>query len=167
MVDVRIEQKSLEYAMRRSPRNLYREFRKAWRKHHQKFVNKMKRERLSGRPGLKRQTGTLARGLVVKTEGSTVGDLAVNSVFTGAHGFFAHVHETGMTIRAKKGPYLSFPIRSGGASRSTKFVGWANVPSVRIPARLGFKKTWDRMMPELVRETNRAIGKALKPEVTA
>jgi hypothetical protein len=156
MVDVKIEDRALQRALRKAPESLFREFRKAWRKHHQKFVNKMKRERLSGRPGLKAQTGTLRRGLIVKDEGTDVEGLVVASVFTGAHAFFAHVHETGMTIRAKNAPFLTFK----GAD------GWASVPSVRIPPRLGFKTTWDRMFPGLVEETNKAIHRALAPQET-
>lgn len=164
MVDARIDQKAFQKAMRKAPENLFTELRLAWRKHHQRFVNRMKRRRMSGRPGLKAQTGTLRRGLVVRTRGTTVNSLEVQSVFSGAHGFFAHVHETGMTIHAKNAKALSFPIRAGGASRSTNITEWVTVQSVTIPPRLGFSRMWTRMEPSLVGDTNKAIGKALAPE---
>jgi len=162
MVDVRIDSKGFQQAMKYAPQNLFREIRKAWKAHHRDFVRRMKRRRMSGRPGLKAQTGTLRRGLVVKSEGQTLNSLEVASVFTGAHAFFAHVHETGMTIRAKNGPYLSFPIRSKGASRSTKITGWAQVAEVTIPPRLGFSRMFNRMLPTLVGRTMGAVGIALK-----
>ena len=164
MVDAKIEQRSFQAAMKHAPENLYREIRSAWKAHHRKFSGVMKRERMSGRPGLKAPTGTLRRGLVVKDEGNSLNTLEVSTMFTGAHAFFAHVHETGMVISAKGGGYLTFPIRSGGAARSTKITGWARVKSVTIPARLGFKKTFDRMTPALVKATNTAVHKALVGE---
>ena len=162
MVDVRIDSKGFQQAMKYAPQNLFREIRKAWKAHHRRFTRKMERERMSGRPGLKTPTGKLKAGLIVKEEGHTLNSLQVVSVFTGIHAFFAHVHETGMTIRAKGGGYLTFPIRAKTAARSTKITGWVRVKEVTIPPRLGFVKMFKRMIPELVGETQEAVGRALK-----
>ena len=162
MVEVTVNDDGFGDAMRKAPKALFSSLKSTWFKHHTRFVTRMKTERLSGRPGLKTQTGTLKRGLIVKTEGTTLNTLEVRSVFTGPHAKFAHVHEHGMTIHAKNGKYLVFPIRAGGASRSTKIAGWAMVESVTIPARLGFEETWKRMLPMLFRRTNIAVGRALK-----
>lgn len=159
--------------MRDAPREMFTRLRAGFFRHHTHFVAEMKRKRLSGRPGLRAATGTLRRGLVVQRQGSTLTDLEVRSVFTGAHAFFAHVHETGMTIRPKNADALVFPIRKGAApssvavtkahiSRSSQIASWVRTDHVVIPPRLEFKTTWDRMRKALAKEVNAAAGEALR-----
>ena len=142
MVDARINQKAFQKAMKKAPENLFKELRKAWMKHHRDFIRRMKNRRLSGRPGLKAPTGTLRRGLIEKAEGTTANSLIVASVFAGAHGFFAHVHE---------GKTVTYTTKKGKSVTAT------------YPPRLGFQRTFDRLIPNLVKTTNDAIHEALKP----
>ena len=168
-----IDQTGFKKAMRKAPQAMFRSLQQALFRHHTRFNAKMKRERLSGRPGLRAATGTLRRGLIVRREGSTLDSLAVTSAFSGAHSFFAHVHETGMTIKPKRGPFLIFPIRKGAApsegmvgagniSRSSQIVRFVRARSVTIPPRLEFRKTFDSMRSELAKEVNLATHEALK-----
>jgi hypothetical protein len=161
LVDVTIEQKRLQKALSAAPDALYIQLRRAWKEHHDRFVHRMKTQRLSGRPGLNAPTGTLRRGLMVIVSGHDAQSLEVKSAFTGPHAKFAHVHEEGMTITPKAGKYLWFPIRAGTAARSTNIDKWVRVTSVTIPARLGFMDTWKRMLNALYARTNKAVGMAL------
>ena len=138
MVEVTFDQKRFQTAMRKYPREMEAEMLVVLKRHHQRFRNKVQRTRMSGRPGLKAPTGTMRRGLQSGTakvigRGDT---LAVRTMFAGPHGFFAHVHEEGMTIRTKHA-------------------------TIKIPARLGARKVWDSMVGELYEAANKAAGKAL------
>ena len=76
-------------------------------------------QHLSGRPGLKRKTGTLARSIRWQIE-------SANEVSIGSNVAYAAIHEWGGTITAKNGPFLRF---------MTDDHHWHMVHSVTIPAR--------------------------------
>lgn len=87
------------------------------------FVRTYQRRRLKGGPTSDRvgkRTGALGRSFGSQTEGQQIDDLAAhigfgppaNPFFGGAERY-ARVHETGMTIRPKRGKFLAIPIEEG------------------------------------------------------
>jgi hypothetical protein len=112
-----------------------------------------------GRPiGLRRVTGALARSLAGEVEAKTRSiDVVLSS--GGKTGFgavpYARVHEEGMTISAKRAPYLHFKGQKG----------WARVKSVTIrprpflqPALVHISRKADRVISnEIARTLERGL----------
>jgi len=111
------------------------------------FLGRLKSERLSGRPGLRALTGTFRRSFTAQVKGSNLANLVGRA---GTPIFWAGVHETGKRIVARNpSGFLTIPIRSAGAAFSSKIVGFRRVPSVFIPPRLQFFKTFDKALKQI------------------
>jgi hypothetical protein len=99
------------------------------------------RGEMSGRPGLERKSGALARDWKVTTEGEGL-DFSVklsNSPAT----FYAKVHQEGMTIRPKNGPYLHYKLNDGTYRMSKE---------VTIPKRLNITENFETVGKEMIME---------------
>lgn len=90
--------------------------------------------------GLKVRTGDLIRSIGARTGkgifGTTVRATSKGFEVKGEIGsrlIYAAVQEKGMTIEAKRAPFLTFPILAPGGG--TQVVGWARARRVTIPAR--------------------------------
>lgn len=86
------------------------------------FSGKIQKEQMTGRPGLKTQTGTLKRSWFTQGSGSGL-DYAVKLV---TRSKYAAIHQFGGIIKAKNKPYLKFQI--GGK--------WFQKKQITIPKRL-------------------------------
>ena len=108
------------------------------------YENKMVREQMTGRPGLKRQTGTLARSWHVRVR--RIGNTDARARLATSTKY-AKIHQYGGTIRPNKKKYLRFKFPDGH---------WITVRSVKIPKRLrvieDFKKSGLPMMRKKMRE---------------
>lgn len=108
------------------------------------------RSRLSGRPGLNRRSGSLARAVTTQVTGTRINDLRGQvGFFDSRAAMIAAVHELGtvgaggklpdiVPVRAKR---LAWPTRAGAKGRIT---GWRTALKVAIPPRLEFFSTWRR-----------------------
>lgn len=105
------------------------------------FSGKIQKEQMSGRPGLKTQTGNLKRSWVVRAQQKKFFQVLL---FTRA--IYARIHQYGGVIKAKsQPPYLKFKIKNK----------WFQKKSVKIPKRLNvfedFKRSGKRMIKERVK----------------
>lgn len=145
------------------------------------FKTRMLRERLSGRPGLRRITGRTARSLKATVSG-TANTLRLNARIGNAQTPGIRIHEGGGTIRPKTKPWLAIPLgpARGGKARRGQVDFWMPgrrdpshivgmrvtdggvepvvvlVPSVDIPARLQFRVTFDKEMRKTIIRLRRA-----------
>jgi|MGYP005650459667 phage gpG-like protein len=87
------------------------EYRKAFKKHGRYYVSTMIRERLSGRPGLKRRTGDLARSTNSITVGNDLRNLTMIATI-GRAKRYAAIHEFSGVIRPKRAKFLTVPLDS-------------------------------------------------------
>lgn len=152
----------VQAALAAIPQEAFLEFQKTFRTITQKFIRKMTVERLSGRPGLNRLSGSLARSLRAATIGNNLNTLRSIIFFdasmtkTKSGTSYAAVHEYGAIIRPRTGKYLTIPIRAGSPfaisaglgprkarALSSKIVGFRKVRQVVIPPRLKFFETWN------------------------
>jgi len=107
---------------------------------------------MSGRPGLKRQSGALAGSWHVETEGEGLNYTAKlsNSKST----FYAVTHQEGMTIRPKNGPYLHYKLPDGSFRKSKE---------VTIPKRLNFTENFATVGKEMVmKQLRKAVSEIHK-----
>ena len=93
---------------------------------------------MSGRPGLKRQSGSLAQGWHIKTEGEGLNYTATMANSPGT--WYAIVHQNGATIRPKKGPYLHYKV--DGQFRKSR--------EVTIPKRLHIPENFETSGKEII-----------------
>lgn len=113
------------------------------------FVQVMKTQRLSGPKGpesLAARSGRLRasvkRGPVRTVNLSGTGRYSsIDAMATVGEGLvYGRIHEYGGIIRARRAPYLMFRTEDGR---------WHRKKRVRIPARMGFRKTWARHIQSL------------------
>lgn len=92
-------------------------------------VNVLRVRRLSGRPGLRRPTGNLARSFTHSIKGSTIADLQCR-IFTRCE--YARIHEygtQGVPIRSKRpGGFLAIPIKGSPAVQGGSNAGLFTSP---------------------------------------
>lgn len=133
---------------------------------------------------LKRRTGRLANSITSKIEtrkGHPVYSIIGSGVRTGNRLPYANIHETGGTIRPKRGKFLAIPIRAGspeainmglwkkrgGGTKkpiafSSKVLQIMLVKKVKIPARHYMSKTASREGPAINRILKDEIAKGLE-----
>lgn len=124
---------ALSRKLKSYPEVTFRHLRPAFAKASADFLARHKRERLSGRPGLNRVTGTLARSFTFSVSGGNLETLKA-TIFTTSK--YSRIHEFGGVIRAKNAKYLTFKIGKG------KGASWVSKKQVKIPKRLEFYRTW-------------------------
>jgi hypothetical protein len=94
---------------------------------------------MSGRPGLKRKSGSLAGGWSLSQEGEGL-DFKVK-LNNSASTWYAIVHQTGKTIVPKNGPYLHFKLDDGS---------YRKVKEVTIPKRLNIPENFETKGKEYI-----------------
>lgn len=114
-----------------------------------RFKKKFIQDRMKGRPGINAPRMSQGKNVAAWVDGKTIGTLTAHAKI----GRILKVHEEGRTIQARNGGYLF--IRKGN-----KIV--AKVREVRIPARLGFRDTWNAMIPDARARIKRAMERAVK-----
>lgn len=130
------------------------------------------RERMSGRPGLNRLTGSLVLGLMTDVKGTKIADLVGRVGWQTARGaMIARVHELGTVgkggllpdIVPKRKPFLAWPLRDPSRAKG-KVIGWAFARKVSIPARLEFFRTahGPSVAAAIKKRLDDASGKAVK-----
>ena len=129
-------------AMRKVPVLLHQHLSKRVEAYLGDFIRRFTRARLSGRPGLYRQTGTLAGRWFPDVSGEKLGDLAW-IIYTDVR--YAKVHE--------------------GKPPGTPYT-WTTVlgNTVRMPPRLQFYRTWAEDEKNRTTLIARAAQEALKPQ---
>lgn len=132
----------------------YRYVRQEMSRHLPRFKRRLKKERMSGRPGI--EAPFLSKGKHVATwvEGKDMQSLTANAKI----GRVLKAHEEGRTIRPREpGGWLFIRV---GPRRGKKVVG--RIKELRIPARLGFKDLWNSMLPDLKTRIRNAQQRAIK-----
>lgn len=150
------------------------------------FVRRLKTERFSGRPALRRRTGELSRSFQMSLSGTRLNDLTLR-VFSRSP--YAKIQEYGGTIVPKKAQWLAIPLDAvktkGGVARGgprdyqntffakskkgnlilfQKDSSGGIIPlfvmkkEVTIPPRLGMRTLWN----EMKQERNDLLHDALK-----
>lgn len=83
----------------------------ALRRHGENFVKTLVKERLSGRPGLKRRSGDLARSTTRSVTGQGISDTELR-IAIGRGLEYAGIQETGGEIKPRRRQYLAIPLPS-------------------------------------------------------
>lgn len=95
--------------------------------------------RLKTRSGALR--GSIKRSGIRGTQTSRTGSTSIEIRVSGGQGVvYFRVHEFGATIRAKRAPFLVFPVVGKDGKRHL-----VKKRSVRIPARMGFRVTFQKV----------------------
>ncbi|KKN47003.1 hypothetical protein LCGC14_0667430 [marine sediment metagenome] len=185
-VSIQLDMKGFNKGVKEMPKKMYAGMKIAFRKVGDIFLEKLVMSRLSGRPGLKRTTGTLARSFKRAVFGSNIRDLNM-IVFTDSK--YARIHEHGGKIKPKKGSALAIPLKAAktragrGRVTSPRHINglwlykregrppllmlegtpmFVLLKSVKIKPRLQMFKTWDKQEPKTVRILNTAVGQVLQ-----
>ncbi len=185
-VSIHLDTKGFDKGIKEMPKKMYAGMKIAFRKVGDIFLEKLVMSRLSGRPGLKRTTGTLARSFKRVVFGGNIRDLNM-IVFTDSK--YARIHEHGGKIKPKKGHALAIPLNAAKTSAGvSRYKSPRDIPdlwlykrggrppllmlegtpmfvllkSVKIKPRLQMFKTWERQEPKTVRILNTAVGQVLQ-----
>ncbi len=127
----------------------------------------IKLTKLSGNP-LHARSGRLRSSIAHRIEGRGDEQRAV----VGTRLVYARIHEYGGIIRAKRAPYLVFPIkgiRTTGASGALlkrprlETTGWVRVKQVTIPKRSYLRISLVEKHQEILETVNAEIKKAIEP----
>jgi phage gpG-like protein len=136
-LEVRIDMKALQAAMRHAPERLFTEIRSAFRAHGSRMLEAMKRERIRGGGGapkadhLTRRSGNLSRSFRSQITGSKLSDLRL-TVYTTSP--YAPIHEHGGEVKAKRSRFLTIPL---GAAKTAG--GVAQRPARSFPGAFFFR----------------------------
>lgn len=136
-----------------------------------RFKKRLARERMSGPPGINwyhSKTLKGSRHLKYKVEGDSLKKLAMVSRISGV----LMMHETGGTIRPRKGDWLYIQDRQvkygnrqpkwhATMGKSALYGITARVKSITLRPRLGFRMTFYNMVPEERQRLHAAMGRAL------
>lgn len=162
--DIIYRDQRFRMAMRRAPGEMTRCMSDAMKVYLRKFQGKVSKERLRGRPGLKRRTAALVRSQDVVVRGNTLETLEGRYTIGGRSAPYARVHQYGTVgaggtlpdITPKRGKFLVFQ-PSGSTSRAEVAAGGARLVAagnsgvplvfakkVAIPPRLELFKLWKR-----------------------
>lgn len=152
----------------------------------EKFRSKHTVENLRGRPGLILRHGRAGLGGAARTEviGDTLADLRGVAFIGPPATAYARIQEFGGTVRPKRAKFLSVPAKGTGPDQKMRdFPGGSFIPrakggwyyvqggklrfilvrEVHIPARLGWRKTWDEAGERfVVQSIGTAVGKMLR-----
>lgn len=121
-----------------------------------RVVRRVKREQLSGRPGI--EGGPWKRLKDKNVKGFTIGtDLSHLKAVTKASRIL-RTHIEGATITARAGGLLFLSRKTGRAGTGTVF---ARVRSVRIPPRVQFESIWRQEIPKAGEQIQEAMQRAL------
>lgn len=103
--------KKLRKAMDAYPKKLYQAIRKEWVREAKSSRKRFISQRLSGRPGVERESGELQRSTQSKIEGNDLSSLLwrLSIGKTGKAKKYAQVQDQGMVIRAK-GKFMAIPL---------------------------------------------------------
>lgn len=185
-IKVEVDAKQLQTALARVPDALQNELRQALEKILRRFEREFVSTRLSGRPGLNRKSGNLARSWVREVRGRKLADLQARFA---TRVKYAPIHEFGGIIRPVKARFLAIPLddaRVRGIAASPRdfpdgfFMrskggkllfginqGETFVPlfvlkrSVKIPARMGLFDLWESRRADISDQLNKAVGRSL------
>ena len=102
--------------------------------HGREFIRWFTKKRLTGRPGLKRRTGSLARSF--KTNVLELSGAMVLMVWTTSK--YARIHEFGGIVTPKKSKYLAIPTNAAlTKAGATRYASPRNVPGLSFMQRKG------------------------------
>lgn len=169
---VTVEADVLLKALRTAPREFNRAFVSGLRKYLESFRARISRERLRGRPGLKRRTGFLAASQKTVVVGDRLANVVGVYAIGGGVVKYARLHEYGGVVRPVKGKFLAVPMsanqtKAGVARAAPRDLAntfvlrgmifqrpadkdgvpvamFALKRSVTIPPRLGVREEWAR-----------------------
>jgi hypothetical protein len=168
-LDFKLDSKRVTDAIKDLGLRAFPEARKATQAIGRELVKRVTKERLSGRPGLIRRSGGMARSVIHKTSGRNISDLRTVAGFLDAHAAkIARVHELGTVgkggvlpdIVPRRAKLLRWFERVDTAALSSEG-GWRFAKRVSIPARLGFRATWRAMdVRQILKEAQRRWAKS-------
>lgn len=115
-----------------------------------RFRKRLRKERMSGRPGINAPKLSKGKNLSAWTKGDSIQNLTTTARITR----ILVAHEQGAKINADGGGYLYIH----GKNRQIV----ARVKSVTIPARLGFRSMWREMVPDEKARIQNAMNRAVK-----
>lgn len=188
IIDFKFDDKDFRKALDKFPEKVFKEYKKGGQRVGRRFTGLLVKRRLSGRPGLKRRSGDLARSFRSRVTGNNLDNLIL-LIFTASK--YAPIQEKGGIVTAKRAKMLAIPLApaltSAGVARyksprdmnlrvtmrggkiflETKTAKselmYVLKKSVIVPARLGMFKLWERQLPVtakiLVESVNKAIDK--------
>lgn len=103
------------------------------------FEGQIIKKQMTGRPGLKRRTGNLARSWFIKEKKG----LRTYAIALGTRTVYARIHQFGGIIRAKREKFLTFKI---GKKQ------WVKKKEVKIPKRLWILEEFERVGPDILKK---------------
>lgn len=185
-VKITVDEKQLVRALATVPDALTRELRDALEKILRRFEREFVSTRLSGRPGLQRRSGNLARSWVREVRGRRLKDLQARFA---TRVKYAPIHEFGGIIRPVRAKFLAIPLSDSrvkgtadsprdypdgfflrskggnllfGVSEGDRFVPlFVLKREVRIPARMGLLDLWEAKRAGITDQLNDAVRRAL------
>jgi len=187
-IDFKLDDRAFKKALNEFPKKVFKEYKRGGQRVGRRFTGLLVQKRLTGRPGLKRRSGDLARSFKSRVTGETLNNLVL-IIFTASK--YAKIQEKGGVVTATKTKMLAIPlapaltasgvaryktprdmnlkvtIRGGKVFLATKDTKeelmYILKKSVTIPARLGMFKLWDREVRNtqkvLITYINKAIDK--------
>ncbi len=102
-----LDVEGLKRALATRPADITRGARVALDRSMRRLDGRMQRERLRGRPGLKRRSGRLAQSFAGEVSGDVLPRLKMRY---GTNVKYARQHEFGATIRPRRSKYLTIPL---------------------------------------------------------
>lgn len=189
-VSLQIDAKGLEAALRKKPKQIFLAGKRSLTLSKNRFDRNLQTKRLRGRPGLKKRSGRLAQSFIGEVTGNNLANLhmqyGTNVKYAAIHEFGGVVRPKKgkyLTIplkdnllpsgvmkrslrsfqfvyfrRSKKGSLLAF----AGDDKDDMKPMFVLVRSVKIPARLGFRRLWIQERKTLILNINKAIREALR-----
>ena len=124
LLDIKIDDSSVTFGLQKLQRKVSGDSQRRILQYLGETVRgKIVQNKLSGRPGLKRKTGTLAKSISWELVGT-------NAVQIGSNVTYAAIHEFGGVIKPRDKKYLRFKTEDGK---------WITTKRVTIPARPYFR----------------------------
>lgn len=134
--EVRLVSGKFFKAMDHYPADVARKMALAMRRIGNEFVATFTKGSLTGRPGVRRRTGTLARSVFVGVTGKVdEGNRSAALVITigGGASKYAPIHEFGGTITARKSKFLAIPLPAARtASGVSRYASPRDVPGLKL-----------------------------------
>lgn len=184
-----VDTRQLRRALDRVPGALFRELKVEFRGILIDFQREHTRRFMSGRPGLHRRTGTLARSFLFRVEGDRISNLQ-GVYFTNL--VYAGIHEFGGVIRPRRRKFLTIPLPAAKTAAGVARGGARDFPNtfvrrgpsgnliiyqkrpkgppeplfllkreVRIPPRLNLLAFWNSQRRRHVARVDQAVRRAL------
>lgn len=128
---VKFNTKGFEKALEKAPRVLFVNMKETLKSTGRIFERELLKRRMSGRPGLNRRSGALARSHTSTVKGRSIKSLSMMSGIGGPAAPYAGIQEEGGTVKPTKGRMLAIPLRQAKtAAGVARFKSPRDVPGL-------------------------------------